>query len=319
LVTHQPTIETVRELARKHRNWGRWGEADELGTMNLVTPEKIAEAARLVRDGKVFPLALPLDSNGPQNGAFGRVNPIHLMLQDGGDIVAGAQDHLAALRYTDDAVFMPLQCATQWDALAHIFFDGKMYNGRDPSEVTSTGARTNSITAITGRAVGRGVLLDVARHLGKAWLEVGERIEGDDLDACAQAQGVEVQQGDFVLVRTGGISRARHQGHWDDAYTGGDAPGLALSCADYLCSRDIAAICTDTWGVDARPNETVDVFQPLHAIMLVNAGIHFGEMWDLDSLAEDCVNDRRYEFMVVAPPLTITGAVGSPVTPLAIK
>ena len=109
-------IETVRALARKYRNWGRWGASDELGTVNFITPEKIKAAASLVRQGKVLSLAIPFDSNGPQTGFAGRVNPLHYMLQDGGDITAGAQDFIPGLRYCDDAISMPLQCATQWDA-----------------------------------------------------------------------------------------------------------------------------------------------------------------------------------------------------------
>ena len=129
VTTTAPTIETVRALAAKYNNWGKWGPDDQLGTINYITPEKIIEAGALVRKGKVFSLALPLDGNGPMTGAYGRVNPIHVMLQDGGDIASGAQDHFPALRYTDDAVYLVLQCATQWDALAHIYHEGKMYNG----------------------------------------------------------------------------------------------------------------------------------------------------------------------------------------------
>lgn len=316
-----PNLDTVLELAMRHRAWNRWGPDDELGAANYVTPDKIVSAARLVRQGKVFALALPLDANGPQTGSFGRVNPIHLMLQDGGDVVSGAQDHLPALRFTDDAVFMPLQCGTQWDALAHIFHDGKMYNGYGPEQVSSQGAKRNAITNLKDRAVGRGVLLDVARAKGKPWLDMSEPIEASDLEDCCSRQGVEVHEGDFVLVRTGRLAYVRDQGSWgtDGEYTGGSAPGLALSTADLICGWRVAAVATDTWGAELRPNETPDVFQPLHIVLLVNGGIWIGEMFDLEELAADCADDGVYEFMFVAPPLTITGAVGSPVTPQAIK
>jgi kynurenine formamidase len=312
-------VEFVRELCLRHRNWGRWGDADELGTMNLVTPQKILDASRLVTKGSVFSLALPLDSTGPMNGRFGRFNPVHVMLADGGDVLAGEQGELDILRYSDDAVFLPLQCSTQWDALAHIFFDGLMYNGYHASEVTSRGARKNSITALKDRVVTRGVLLDIARHRGKPWLEPGEAIEGADLAACAAEAGLDIGPGDVVLIRTGGIAQVEQDGEWNDAYRGGDAPGIALSCADFLCPLDVAAVATDTWGTEVRPNETPDVFQPLHLVMLVNAGIHLGEMWYLEELAADCARDGVFEFLLVAPPLTITGAVGSPVNPQAIK
>jgi kynurenine formamidase len=317
----EPTLATVLELAQKYRAWGRWGPDDELGAANYVTPDKVQAAARLVRKGKVISLAMPLDSSGPQTGDFGRVNPIHVMLQDGGDVISGAQDHLPVLRYTDDAVFMPLQCATQWDALAHIFHEGKMYNGYGPEDVSSQGAKRNAVTGLNDRAVGRGVLLDIARAKGKPWLDQSEPISAADLLACCESEGVEVREGDFLLVRTGRLAYMRQQGSWgtEGEYTGGPAPGLALSTADVLCNWHIAAVASDTWGVEVRPNETPDVFQPLHIVVLVNAGIWIGEMFDLEALAADCAEDGVYEFMFVAPPLTITGAVGSPINPQAIK
>lgn len=309
----------VKEIALKYRNWGRWGANDEMGTTNLITPEKVVEAAGLVKRGKVFSLALPLDGSGPMTGAFGRVNPVHVMLQDGGDVASGAQEHLAALRYTDDAVYLVLQCATQWDALAHIYHEGQMYNGVGTAAVNSTGAQKNSITAVKDKMVTRGVLLDIARHKGKRWLDVSEPIHASDLEGCAAAEGVEVGPGDVVLVRTGRLGAVRERGHWGDEYAGGPAPGLAISAADFFCPRGVAAVATDTWGIEVLPNETPDVFQPLHIIMLVNAGIHIGEMFDLEALAEDCANDGVYEFLLSAPPLTVTGAVGSAINPQAIK
>jgi kynurenine formamidase len=253
------------------------------------------------------------------SGAYGRVNPIHVMLQDGGDVASGAQDHLAALRYTDDAVYLVLQCATQWDALAHIYHEGQMYNGYGTEAVTSVGANKNSITALKDRMVTRGVLLDIARHKAKRWLDVSEPIPGADLEACASAEGVDVGPGDVVLVRTGRLGAVRERGAWGDEYSGGAAPGLAVSAADFLCPRDVAAVATDTWGIEVLPNETPDVFQPLHVILLVNAGIHIGEMFDLEELAEDCASDGVYEFFFAAPPLTITGSVGSAINPQAVK
>ena len=160
-------INTVLEKSAEYRNWGKWGPDDELGSMNYVTQEMVIAASKLVRKGKVFSLALPLDSEGPMNGSYGRINPVHVMLQDGGDIASGAQDHLATLRYTDDAAYLVLQSSTQWDALAHIYHDGKMYNGYGTEQVNSGGALKNSITNIRDRAVGRGVFLDIAALQGQ--------------------------------------------------------------------------------------------------------------------------------------------------------
>ncbi|GEL24241.1 cyclase [Pseudonocardia sulfidoxydans NBRC 16205] len=307
------TRASVEELARRYSTWGRWGADDELGAANHVTQETVRHAAGLVRRGAVFPLALPLEGDGPQLGAGGRVNPQHVMLRTPAEEMF---DDGGLVRFSDDAVYMALQCSTQWDALCHIFYDGQAYNGRDFSSVGAvTGARHNSITNLTDRAAGRGVLLDVGRFVGRE-LEPGESIQREHLEACAQAQGVQVGTGDFVLVRTGQMTQRR--GAWGD-FSGGPAPGLGVSTADFLCPRDVVAVATDTWGIEALPYEAPDVVAPLHVILLAYAGIYIGEMWDLDALAADCAADGVYEFFLTAPPLTITGSVGSPITPLAIK
>ena len=267
-------INTVLEKANRYRNWGKWGPDDQLGTMNYVTEDKVAAAIGLAHRGKVFSLAIPLDSDGPMNGSYGRINPVHVMLQDGGDVASGAQDHIPTLRYTDDAVYLVLQCSTQWDSLAHIYHDGKMYNGYGTDQVNSGGTLKNSITDIKDRAVGRGVLLDMARYKGKAALAISEPIEAADLEGCADQQGVTVGEGDFVLIRTGQMEECRQAGAWGDC-AGGPAPGLAISSADFFCPRNVAAVATDTWGTEVLPNETPDVLQPLHIILLVNAGIHW--------------------------------------------
>jgi len=312
------TIEDVRRMARQFSNWGKWGADDELGTVNYITPEKIVAAARLVRRGKVFSLAIPFDAQGPQTGFAGRVNPLHYMLQDGGDIASGAQDFIPGLRYCDDAVTMPLQCATQWDALSHIFFDGKMYNDRGPEWVTSSGARANSIDRLKRHIVTRGVLLDIPRLKNRPYLEAGEAIYPEDLDAAAERERVQIERGDIVLVRTGQIAQVRQQGSWGQ-YAGGPAPGLSLRCAEWLARTEVAGYATDTWGTEVIPNETPDCFQPLHCVAIVHMGMLVGEIFDLEELAADCAEDGIYEFLFVAPPLPISGAVGSPVNPQAIK
>ncbi|GGP94691.1 cyclase family protein [Streptomyces melanogenes] len=308
---------SVEALALEHRRWGQWGPDDELGALNFIDEAAVAEAAKLVRHGRVISLAMPLDASGPQTGAYGRHNPVHHMVQDGGDILLGAQDHLAGLRYTDDAVAMPLQCATHWDAFSHIFYDGQMYNGYGLADVTSSGARRCGVERMSASLTGRGVLLDIARFRGVDALAPGEAIGDVELAACAERQGVSVGRGDILLVRTGHMARARGAG-WGD-YAGGDAPGLALSSSRFICTRQVAAVAADTWGVEVRPNETADIFQPLHLVLLVNAGVALGEMFDLEKLADDCASDGVYEFFLSAAPLPFSGAVGGPMNPIAIK
>lgn len=312
------SMDDVKALADKYKNWGRWGDDDQLGTLNYITPQKIVDASGLVKQGKVLSLAIPFDDNGPQTGSFGRFNPIHFMLQDGGDVSIGAQDHLPNIQYTDDAVTMPLQCATQWDALAHILYRGKMYNGYEAHHVNSTGAKKNGMENAKDKVVSRGVLLDIPRYKGKQWLEPGEAVYPEDLDGAAAMGEVSVGTGDIVLVRTGQIGQVRADGSWGE-YSGGSAPGLGVDCAQWICEHEVAGYATDTWGTEVIPNETPDIFQPLHMILIVHAGVLVGEIFDLEGLAEDCASDGVYEFLFVAPPLPITGAVGSPINPQAIK
>ena len=311
-------MDILRETAEKCKNWGRWGPDDEIGTLNFISPEDIVKAAQLIRRGKVFSLGLDFDNKGPQSGLWGnRFNPIHTMTATGTDAVAGNQDE-GKLRYADDMISLPLQCGTQWDALGHIFYDDKMWNGYDARLVDSNGAQKNAIDKIKDRAVGRGVLLDVAKHVGVESLDEGMAITNDDLNETAESQGVEIKRGDFVIVRTGMMGKCLRAENWG-GYAGGDAPGLAFETAEWIHEKEIAAICTDTWGCEVRPNETTEAQQPWHWVVIPMIGITMGEIFVVDDLADDCTADGVYEFFFCAPPLPITAGCGSPLNPIAIK
>ncbi|HLI15834.1 MAG TPA: cyclase family protein [Acidimicrobiales bacterium] len=320
----RPSIETVRALAARYSNWGRWGPDDQRGTLNHVREEDRVKAASLVRAGRAISMALPFDEHGPQQGSFNRFNPIHLMTRDGADALAGTsvRDFYGGddrhFRGTDDIVIMPLQCGTQWDSLAHVVFEGRIYNGYGADQVSSKGALKNDIANAASDMVGRGVLLDVARSRSVPWLEPGTPIGAEDLEAAARREGVDVGRGDFVFVRTGALARVRAEGRWGD-YAGGPAPGLGLASVEWVADHEIAAIATDTWGMEVLPNETPDVLQPLHIIFIVYLGLSVGEIFDLERLAEDCASDGVYEFLFCGPPLPFTRAVGSPLNPMAIK
>ena len=319
-----PSIDTVRDLANRHSNWGRWGENDQRGTLNHVTAADVRAAAQLVISGKPISLALPYDEHGPQSGAFGRFNPIRLMTRDGGDALMGttARDFYGGLdrhfQSTDDVVIMPLQAGTQWDSLAHVIFEGKLYNGYAADQVTSAGAFRNDVRQGSDGMVGRGILLDVPRALGVDWLEAGHAIGGDELDRAAALGNVDVRRGDFVFVRTGALAKARADRSWG-TYAAGEAPGLGLRSVDWIAQREIAAMATDTWGFEVKPHETPDVMQPLHIILLTHMGLWLGEIFDLEAVALACAADGRYEFFFCGPPLPFTRAVGSPLNPMAVK
>jgi kynurenine formamidase len=310
----------IAEAAKAFSNWGRWGEDDVLGTLNFLTEAKRVQGAALVRRGVSFSLSQRFDMDGPQRGWRRRTNPVHTMLDTGTDAVAGNQPFPHGIGGADDVIAMPLQCSTQWDGLGHIFDHGRAWNGRDAGRVvTSDGDLVTGIEHMAAHVAGRGVLLDVGRVVGGEGGELpdGFAIAEEHLLATAEAHGVEVGRGDLVVVRTGRYARALREG-WGE-YAGGPAPGLSFTTAGWLHSAEIAAIATDTWGFEVRPNEFDDAFQPLHQVAIPNMGLLIGEMWDLEALAADCAADGVYEFFLTAAPLPITGAVGSPVNPIAIK
>ena len=313
----------LRDAAEKYKNWGKWGSNDEIGTLNHTQAEDIVAAARLVKKGKVISLALNFDSNGPQGAkskypSMGRINPVHTMLRTGTDAYSGVLDH-RGIRAADDMVVMPLQCGTQWDGLGHVFYENSMWNGYDCREVTSNGAQKCGIEKTKARMVGRGVFLDVPRAQGKKYLDDGYAITCADLDKTAEMQGVKMKRGDFVIVRTGQMEAKLDAGSWD-GYPGGDAPGFAFETLEWIQRTELAALASDTWGCEVRPNETEPgINQPWHWITIPIMGMTMGEIFYVKELAEDCAADKVYEFLFVAPAIPITGAVGSPTNPLAIK
>lgn len=276
-----------------------------------------------MRQGKVISLALNFDAAGPQGAhtnyaITGRINPLHLMLRTGTDAYAGVLDH-RGIRSADDVVVMPLQSGTQWDGLAHIFYRDRMWNGYDCREVTSAGAQRCGIEKTKDRMVGRGVLLDLPPTLAVETLADGYEITSSDLDQAARHGGVSVGRGDYVLVRTGQMAAKLRAGSWD-GYPGGDAPGLGFETLEWIRDHEIAAMATDTWGCEVRPNRSAPgIAQPWHWIAIPIMGLTVGEIFYLEDLARDCDSDGIYEFMFVAPALPITGGVGSPTNPLAIK
>ena len=307
-----------RKRAKKLSNWGRWGKDDHIGTLNHVTPEDIVKAASLIRTGKVFALGIPLDKTGPQTGLFGgRFNPIHQMLATGTDAIAGQQDW-NKIRYADDTLMLCVQGATHWDALGHIFYEDKAYNGHDAKLIDSRGlsrARHRALQEQDGRP------RRAARHRPlsrRDWLKDGESISNDELDKCAKDQNVDDPRGDFVIVRTGQMERCLKEGEWG-GYAGGDAPGVKFENCYWCQDKQIAAICTDTWGVEVRPNETTEANQPWHWVVIPAMGLCMGEIFYLKELAEDCAEDGVYEFFFCGPPLIITGGTGSPINPQAMK
>lgn len=299
------------DLGKRLSNWGRWGEDDEIGTLNFVTPEKRIQAGGLIKTGKVFDLGMAFDSAGPQLGTY-RNNPIHTMTRTPLD--ASARGSYIS---SDDMITMGLQCATQWDSLAHVGYDGRFYNDAPASIVTTaSGATRNSIDKTMTRLISRGVLLDIARLKGVERLPDSYAITSADLIAAEERQGVQVQSGDFALIRTGEYqyflegNRARYSGN---------AAGMGLDSAQWIFDREVASIVLDNWACEAWPSSVAGSVIPFHEVAIRDIGILIGEMFNLEELATDCEQDGVWELPLAGTGLKVTGAVGSPVTPMAIK
>ena len=303
------------DLAARVSNWGRWGDDDEIGTLNLIDGDAVRRGASAVRTGKRFSLAVRLDQYSPQIGSIpGRINPLHSMVAINTQY-QGTPDGFCT---SDDIVTMGLQAATHWDALSHVSYGGQLYNGFPASSITPEAGATRCGIARVTTLASRGVLLDVARALGRERLETGYGITPDDLDAAVALAGdVTVEPGDVVLVRTGNMQlyKARDR----QTYTGGHQPGLTMTTAAWFRERDVGAAATDTVAFEVYPGEHDDLVFPLHLLHLRDMGMTQGQNFDLEALSADCAGDGVYQVLLEASPLPFTGAVGSPVNPVAIK
>jgi kynurenine formamidase len=306
-------MKRVHALAKQVSNWGRWGAEDERGTVNFITPDCIRRAAGCIRRGVVFSLGLRFGADGPQIGQGGRVNPLHLMSAVGGQIGPDPD----GFRYADDVIVMPLQCATQWDSLAHVHYGGHLYNGFPASTISPAGAARNAIDKIGAGVVSRGILLDLARAAGVERLAPGHVITPTQLDDAERKQGVRAESGDVLLIRTGHLRVFTADGNREGYMR--QMPGLGIDCVPWLHQRQVAAVATDTNAVEVIPFEDPATPLPVHLLCIRDMGLTLGEMFDLDALADDCASDGIWECFFSAPPLKVSGGVGSPLNPLAIK
>jgi kynurenine formamidase len=302
----------LQDLAQRVSNWGRWGSDDQRGTMNFITPDAVRRGAAAVRRGVSFSLSIPYNADGPQTGAIpGRINPRHSMIMFNAPFTGDPSDFTTS----DDRVEMGVQSATHWDALAHVGYDGLLYNDTPDSVITEAGAAKLGIENF-GPIVTRGILLDIARLHGVAYFETGYAIGAEDLQGAADRAAVRVESGDVVLVRTGHM-------HWlargDKQRFNEPTPGLGVGSVEWLHDAQVAAVATDTLAFEVWPCEDPAALLPVHMLNLRDQGLVQGQLWYLDDLAEDCASDGVYEFLLAATPLPITHAVGGAVAPTATK
>jgi kynurenine formamidase len=305
------------EVATQVNNWGRWGDDDELGTLNLVDDDARRRAVAAVRTGQAFALGLPLsEEEGIQAGVVpGKSNPRRSMVM----VNQPLSDDPEWICSSEDEVTMALQAATHWDALAHVSYRGRIYNGHAASSVTEAGALRCGIEQVR-TLVTRGVLLDVARSKGTEMLDPGYPVTGDDLEAARAMAAVELRPGDCVLVRTGQMRHLRGERTRKSllAYLF-PAPGLTMDSARWLHANDVAAVATDTLALEVIPGEDEAVYLPVHLLHLVEMGLTQGQNFVLDDLAEAGAADGAYDFFLDATPLPFTHGLGSPVNPVAIR
>ena len=289
-------------------NWGRWGKADQRGTLNLLRSDDVADAAALVSTGETISLSLPL------NTRLGVDNPepaVHRMT-----MLADHDPGPGVMRFAKDYIGVDYhnESHSHIDALCHVALGGLLYNGAPATSLTDQGASADAIDVLAPGLVGRGVLLDVPRRRGVSWLEPGEHVAVEDLEGCERAQGVSARRGDVLLVRTGHVRRRAELGPWD---TSKAKAGLHPTCARFLAEREVAALGSDG-NNDTAPSTTERIDFPIHALTLNAMGLHLLDYLQLEDLAAKCAAAQRWEFLFVAAPLRIAGGTGSPLNPIAI-
>ena len=305
------------------RNWGRWGDDDRLGTLNLISNDAVAHAASLVRTGRRVSCALDLKhSGGVQIGQMhGRINPLHAMVKIHSPDLGDADGRGMVAHFSDDIVTMPLQAATHWDGLSHVSYDNTLYNGVPVSSINPTGGATVLGIENVRHLTGRGVLLDVCAAKGLDRLDSDHEVTGDDLDEAAEHGRVAMRPGDIVLLRTGRIQVFREMGALPYV-TGPDAdgtsPGPGFDAVRWFWRNDVAAVADDTYIFEVFPGPNWDDALGVHCLHVVDMGMTQGQNWDLEALAAACAEAGRYEFLLQANPEPFVGGCGSPVNPVAV-
>jgi kynurenine formamidase len=293
----------VDNMMKELSNWGRWGKDDQLGAMNLITPAKRKQAAAQVREG--VSVSLARDTN--TETALDNAQPYeHLMMLSG----VGNRGQFSVDKI--GVSFHGYQ-HTHLDALCHMFWQGKMYNGFSQEEVTKEGASKLSIANLKQGVFTRGILIDLPKLKGVPYLEPGTPIYPEDLDAWEKMAKIKVSAGDVIFVRTGRWARRAAVGPWDVSRS---SAGLHASSARWIRQRDVAILGSDV-ASDMFPSNVEGVSHPIHQLVLVAMGVYIFDNCDLEALSEACAKRSRWEFLLTAAPIAVVGGTGSPLNPIA--
>ena len=310
-----PTEEQVLDYFKAFSNWGRWGEEDQLGTLNFLTPEKTKRAIGLVREGITLSCARTIRYDPAPDVPF---PPLHYMIDSGEGWASG--DKVTSRPTQGSTDFFGLvfhgHSITHMDSLAHIFWEGKAYNGR-PAHLVSTnlGATIESIELMKDSVVTRGVLVDVPMVRGIDWVERGEGVMPEDIEAAERQCGFRVEEGDVLLVRTGQLKRRNVEGPVNPNVAGSTA--CQAACLPIFHQRGIAVIGSDT-GNDVIPRQYDKVHNPIHQVGIVSMGLWILDNANLEELAQACQERNRWEFLISISPLRMYNGTGSPVNPVVV-
>ena len=298
---------SFRALYDRLRGQAGRGAEDRRGALNHITPQRVVAAAGEVRAGQTVTMAAPLARSGPDNPEPGARHMKRLPAEP---------SDVPGVSFAADQIIMNVHgdVDTHIDALCHVSYDGTLYNGVTPAVVSSRGAAELSIDDARDGIVGRGVLLDIPRLRGVAWLEPGEHVTAADLVAAEQAQRVRVGPGDLLFVRVGHRRRRGELGPWEVARS---RAGLHPDAAEYLAARQVAALGCDS-NSDTAPSVVDGVAFPMHVLAINALGLHLLDYLQFDDLVPACEAAGRWSFLCVIAPLRLPGGTGSPVNPIAI-
>ncbi|MFN7938816.1 MAG: cyclase family protein [Bryobacteraceae bacterium] len=297
------TLADFHRWMKELSNWGRWGKADERGTLNLITPATRRAAAKLVREG----VAVSLSHDVEKEKAPDNTRPfVHEMLSTSANPTA--EIFTDAFTVAHHGIIH-----THLDALCHFSYKGQLYNGHPISAVTAKGAQHLDITAAREGIFARGILIDIPELKGLPYLDTNYAIYPEDLDAWEAKTGTRVRPGDVVFIRTGRFARRAEKGPWSMA----ERAGLHASTAAWFRKRDIAILGSDA-SSDVRPSQIEGIQQPIHTLIIVAMGTPIFDNCDLEQLSREAKKRKRYDFLLTTSPLTVPGATGSALNPIAI-
>ena len=309
-----PSEARVLEWMESLSNWGRWGVDDQLGCLNLATPAKAIQGAALIQDGVSISCARPILTEMAADTTF---QVQRYMVDSGEGRDTDPPERTLTRRGAAEFIGMVFhgQTITHIDALSHYSWHGKLYNGKPANMITSReGAQTHSIEAASDGIITRGVLLDIAASRGVDWLPADDPVMPRDLEAAEEKQGVRVEEGDVLFVRTGNYRKRLESGPVPNTEP---MTACQVACTPWFKDRGVAMLGTDTSN-DVRPSQYATIVSPLHTVCLVTLGLWLIDNANLEELSQACGQRGRYEFMAALGPLKLRNVTGSPVNPIAI-